>query len=109
MRAQQRVGGGKLDVRDDDTDEGRYSREVGDEVENIDDQRELLAGNGGLLRRVGSWSRHGRASPRMRAIVARSSLQRQGADAVTVVRRRSLRPQPRPIDARDSEHRWRLY
>src|SRR5262245_65508421 len=24
MRAQQRVGGGKLDVRDDDPDEGRY-------------------------------------------------------------------------------------
>ena len=65
MRAQQRVGGGKLDMRDDDTDEGRYSREVGDEVEDIDNQRELLAGNGGLLRRIGSWSRHARASPRM--------------------------------------------
>src|SRR5262249_39999951 len=63
MRAQQRIGGGKLDVRDDDPDEGRYSREVGDEVEDIDDQRELLAGTGGLLRRIGAWSQHGRASP----------------------------------------------
>src|SRR5262249_42938971 len=65
MRAQQRVGGGKLDMRNDDTDKGRYSREVGDEVEDIDDQRELPTGNRGLLRRIGSWSRHGRASPRM--------------------------------------------
>src|SRR5215813_1777937 len=65
MRAQQRVGGGKLDMRDDDADEGRYSREVGDEVEDIDDQRELPAGHRGLLRRIGSWSRHRRASPRM--------------------------------------------
>src|SRR5215475_723104 len=44
MRVQQRTRRRKLDMRNDDTDEGRYSREVGGEIEDIDDQRELPAG-----------------------------------------------------------------
>src|SRR5262245_40403984 len=105
MRAQQRIGGGKLDVRNDDPDEGRYSREVGDEVEDIDDQRELLAGNGGLLRRIGSWSRHGRASPRMTG----PSWHGHRSNGKAQPPSRGPTSQFDPSDARDSEHRWRLY
>src|SRR5262249_30044555 len=59
MRVQQRVGGWELDMRNDDTDEGRYSREIGHKIKDVDNQRDLPAGNRRLLRRIGSWSRHG--------------------------------------------------
>ena len=56
MRAQQRVGRADLHVRNDDADQGRYSREIGGEIEDVDDQGELLAGYRGLPGRVGSES-----------------------------------------------------
>src|SRR6516164_2815511 len=64
MRVQQPIGGCKLDMRNDDTDEGRYSREIRDEIKDVDDHRDLPAGNRRLLRRIESWSRHGEPRPR---------------------------------------------
>src|SRR5262249_23527076 len=59
MRVQKRIGGWDLDMRNDDPDEGCYPREIGDEMKDVDNQRDLPAGNRGLPRRIGSWSRHG--------------------------------------------------
>src|SRR6266446_2908419 len=58
MRVQKRIGGWELDMRNDDPDEGCYPGEIGNEIQDVDNQRDLPAGNG-LLRRIGSWSRHG--------------------------------------------------
>ncbi len=52
MRAQQRIGIADFDVRDDDADQPCYAGEVGGEIEDIDDQRELRVGHRGLLRRI---------------------------------------------------------
>jgi len=56
MRVQQPIGGWELDMRNDDTDERRYSREIRDEIKDVDNQRDLPAGNRRLPRRIESWS-----------------------------------------------------
>src|SRR5262249_2790494 len=54
MRVQQPIGGWELDMRNDDTDERRYSREIRDEIKDVDNQRDLPAGNRRLPRRIES-------------------------------------------------------
>ena len=53
MAARNGVGGPDLEMRNDDADQGRYAREVREEVEDVDDQGELLARQRGL----GGWIR----------------------------------------------------
>ena len=53
MRAQQRIGIGDFEMRDDDADQLGYAGDVAGEIENINDQRELLVGHRGLRGRIG--------------------------------------------------------
>src|SRR5262249_43934053 len=52
--AQKRVGRADLHVGDDDADQAGDSDDIGDQIENVDDQRELLVGNGRLQGLIGS-------------------------------------------------------